>query len=89
MNNRFLWALALVLACVHPAWAERYSITDLGTLFGGRQSEAYGINDHGQVVGMSRRGNNSQAFVYSNGQMSPAWQESVPSSWAYSINNAG
>ena len=33
--------------------AERYSITDLGTLPGGDLSLAYGINNRGQVVGQS------------------------------------
>ena len=46
-----------------------YDITDLGTL-GGDVSEAYGINDQGQVVGFSVTTDNSlRAFLYSNGAM--------------------
>ena len=37
-----------------PAGAEtRYTVTDLGALGGGQGSEAFGINDRGQVVGAS------------------------------------
>ena len=34
--------------------AEYYVVTDLGTLPGGASSNAYGINDSGQVVGSSQ-----------------------------------
>jgi probable HAF family extracellular repeat protein len=46
-------------------------LTDLGD-FGGTQSIAYGINDSGQIVGTYTTSQNAeQAFLYSNGQMTP------------------
>jgi probable HAF family extracellular repeat protein len=47
-----------------------YAVTDLGTLYGGYESHAYGINNSGQVVGGARAPTGSYlAFLYENGQM--------------------
>lgn len=44
--------------------------TDLGTLTGDALSEAFAINAHGQIVGVSFGGvNGSHAFIYENGAM--------------------
>ena len=54
-----------------PAFAGDYTITDLGTLTmgGGGYSDAYGVNNSGQVVGSSEyMAPVSHAFLYSNGQ---------------------
>jgi probable HAF family extracellular repeat protein len=46
--------LSEVLALALPAGAQlHYKVIDLGTLPGGNISNAYGANDHGQVVGVS------------------------------------
>jgi hypothetical protein len=47
----FLSVVASLLA-TQPASAQ-VTVTDLGTLIGGTRSDAYGINDNGQVVGWS------------------------------------
>jgi len=66
-----------------------YTITDLGTL-GGSYSDAYGVNDLGQVVGESETGSGEfHAFLYDGSAM----QDLVPlggsASIAYGINNSG
>ena len=46
-----------------------YKVTDLGTL-GGFTSEAFGINDRGQVTGQSETDSGVfHAFLYSSGQI--------------------
>ena len=50
---------------VQNAWGTQYTLTDLGT-FGGSQSEAFGINASGQVVGYAQTASGaSHAFLYS------------------------
>jgi probable HAF family extracellular repeat protein len=50
-------------------WNLEYEVIDLGTL-GGAASEAFGINDRGQVVGASMDTNGmTQAFEWHNGSM--------------------
>jgi probable HAF family extracellular repeat protein len=54
-----------------PDVAAGYDIVDLGTL-GGNYSEAYAINDRGQVVGVANPSPNrprGRAFLWQNGQM--------------------
>ena len=69
-------------------------MTDLGTL-GGSTAMAWGINDHGEVVGYSNTaGGQEHAFLYSGGTMVDLNSLLVPGSgWtlkrAYAINNAG
>ncbi len=52
------------------ARAQNYAITDLGTL-GGTNSQAYSINNRGQIVGMGSLTNGAMhAFLFQNGMMS-------------------
>ena len=61
--------IALVLGSV-PAWAQTYTIKDLGTL-GGSYAQAHGINASGEITGASTLANNStgHSFLYSAGKI--------------------
>jgi probable HAF family extracellular repeat protein len=52
-------------------WTESEGMRNLGTLAGYANSIAYGINNHGLIVGQSFNGLNgaSHAFIYQNGMM--------------------
>lgn len=70
---------------------DRGELTDLGTL-GGDNSEAYWINDAGQIVGLADLPGSQvhHAFLWQNGKMidlgaSPDW----PCSTAFQINSRG
>jgi probable HAF family extracellular repeat protein len=70
MRKRSRWSIAgLLLTLIGlempaNAQAQRYSVTDLGTL-GGGTSKAYGINSKGQVTGQAvTAGGVFHAFVY-------------------------
>ena len=72
------------------------TMTDLGTLPGGLDSEGYGINASGQVVGYSEinSGSDIRAFLYSNGTMTDLNSLIDPAcGWtlldAYAINDSG
>jgi len=82
--------LVTVLAlCARPADAG-YIVTDLGTL-GGQISEAYAINELGQITGYSHNGAGpALAFLYSNGVMQNLGALATGrSSYGLSINDLG
>lgn len=75
----------------NEASAIDYSLIDLGTL-GGTQSIAYGINNIGQITGVSNTLGNAQdhAFMWSNGIMSDLGVGNGGSfSWGKGINDSG
>src|SRR5579864_2466778 len=86
--------------CALSGFAQKYTVTDLGTL-GGSFAFAIGINDSGEVVGYSAFANpppgygySSHAFLYSNGMMkdlgtlgSPC--DDLSDSFAKAINASG
>ncbi len=73
-----------------PAHAQpRYTFTDLGTLPGGTDTEARGINGHGVVVGHSRVGGRPHAFVYERGVMYDLGVFGQREAMAGRINDAG
>jgi probable HAF family extracellular repeat protein len=63
---------------------------DLGTL-GGDSSQAYGINQSGQITGFAQTTKNERAFRYSNGVMTDIGGSlgGLPNSFGYAINSAG
>ena len=64
---------------------------DLGLLTGGDFSEAFGINDSGQVVGSSNTSDSMRAFIWSSSG-GLQWLPMLPgtnASQAYAINAAG
>jgi probable HAF family extracellular repeat protein len=73
-------SILLLLPAVTMAQTQ-YTITDLGTFEGCNDSDAYAINNLGQVVGSS-----CGAFLWQNGTMINLG--GGPSITAYAINNA-
>lgn len=70
-------------------WNTPTTVTDLGTL-GGVSSDAYGINDFGQVVGRSNNGASIHAFTWTrNTGMVDLGTLAGGVSEAYGINNVG
>jgi len=58
------------LAMITSAGAQTtYTITDLGTLPGANNVSAYGLNDHGDVVGWSGSATLTTGFIWSGGVM--------------------
>lgn len=69
--------------------AAQYTITDLGTL-GGESSDAYGVNNRGEVVGGSDTADGARrAFVWENGRMHDLGTLGGKNSVAYRINDKG
>ncbi len=90
-TRAFGWALPWVLlCCVSPLPCEAgYTITGLGNL-GGPGSVAYGMNDHGEIVGDSfATDGKKHAFLYTNGMMNDLGTFGGTESIARSINNNG
>jgi probable HAF family extracellular repeat protein len=70
--------------------AATYSVTSLGAFDGLSGSEAYGINNAGQVVGWAGTASGEQhAFLYSAGVMTDLGSLGGGFSIAHDINNSG
>jgi probable HAF family extracellular repeat protein len=83
--------LSVVLALALPAGAQvQYKVIDLGTLPGGNISNAYGVNDHGQVVGVSNGSPSvTHAFLWTKSTgMKDLGTFGVNVSWAQAINDS-
>jgi len=81
--------LLFLLGFVCSTLSAAVEITDLGTL-GGEWSEAYAMNDSGQVIGMSQTANgDDHAFLYSNGQMTDLYPLNSLRGMPMGINSAG
>ena len=82
-------ALVCVLVCAAPAWSQGYAVVDLGTLVGGANSDAFGLNDFGRVVGVS-----STASAHYHGFFASGGLTDVPplpgdlESHALAVNNS-
>jgi len=88
-NRGLMVTLALLaLAPLHPATAQTYTITGLGTL-GDGPSQATALNNSGQVVGLFTVDGNSHAFVHSGGVMRDLGTLGGSHSIAFDINKSG
>src|SRR5437868_6984906 len=74
--------------CANWAQATKYHLSFLGD-FGGAYSEAYAINDSGQVAGRADSSTAIRAFLYSNGTMSDLGTFGGRDGYAYGINRSG
>jgi len=81
----FLFLLAFTCSSVFAS----IEVTDLGTL-GGQWSDAYAINDHNQIVGLSETSSGaSHTFLFQNGQMSDLYPLNGQLSEPIGLNNSG
>jgi probable HAF family extracellular repeat protein len=90
----FALKFSFALLAAQSSDAQKFAITDLGTLPGGRDAAGWGINESGQVTGHSGTPEGSpslvHAFLYSEGRISdlgtlPGGYKSV----GYAINDGG
>lgn len=82
-------AILLVMCVVTLCAKPKYIITNLGTL-GGNRTDAYGINDAGDVVGFSYTAyGEAHAFRSSNGKLTDLGTMGGNYSRAWAINNSG
>lgn len=94
LNASLRWAIACAaLMAMHFAPLAKadveYNVVDLGTL-GGNYSQAYAINNSGQVVGVATlAGGQEHAFLYQNGSMVDLGTLGGSYSQATAINNGG
>jgi probable HAF family extracellular repeat protein len=90
--RRRIAAVAVLLSLTgSSAWGDvQYTVTDLGTL-GGTHSEAWGINNSGQIVGRAWTSGNSacHAFLYSGGSMQDLGTFGGSDSLAAAVNDSG
>jgi len=92
----FLCAMLLsTIVSAGMAWANSYTITDLGHLDGNNEADAFGLNDSAQVVGTAKAyspqvpGFQPHAFIWENGTMTDLGTLGGKVSGAYSVNNYG
>lgn len=80
----------LLLFCAIEALATTYSITDLGTLYGGESSFGYWVNNAGQVTGYANTSNVTvlRAFLYSGSAMNALGTLGGTTSWGRGINDS-
>src|SRR5687767_8117146 len=85
--SRLLVVLSLVLASSPPLRAQGYHIEDLGT-FGGKHSQAFAINQAGQVVGAASSGGQPEGFLWTEGVLQRSGSPYTSSGVVSCINNA-
>lgn len=87
--NSFNWKLILllfILSVTNLVYGQKYKLINLGTL-GGNSSEAFCINNSGQIVGTSSDANGQgKGFLYQNGNMEDLGGNMT---LAYGINSSG
>lgn len=91
-NSGLAMLMAGLLSLATPAVAYAWTIQDLGDLAGGPSfSEAYGLNDAGDVVGYGTTGAANEAFIWTSAKgMRPlARSRGFSSCSANGINNGG
>jgi probable HAF family extracellular repeat protein len=84
--------LLIIVVMSSLSTAQQYTVTDLGTLPGGKTSGASAINDFGQVVGGAGSTGGNRAFLWSrtSGMQDLGLLHSNDGfSTAYAINNLG
>ncbi|MBZ5598936.1 MAG: HAF repeat-containing protein [Acidobacteriia bacterium] len=90
--QRKLWSVLLsltVLAATTVAFAQTYTVTDLGTL-GGNATVAHAINSLGQVTGSSNLTSSvAHAFLYQNGSITDIGSLGGSSALGLGINASG
>ena len=91
MSRTILLAVAICSLCAGAYASQQYTVTALGTLPGYTSgSEAYGINNSGQIVGYAYDASGTRhAFLYSGGQMQDLNTLGGAESAAWSINDSG
>ena len=86
LDHAFVWMAGTV-----DGVPGNVQMKDLGAL-GGSSSEAYAINQHGQITGFAQTSKNDHAFKYSGGVMTDIGallSSALPNSYGYAINNSG
>ena len=92
LRLRNVLAVLMVLVGVGQAWGAIHTLTDLGDLEGGENmSHPMGVNNAGQVVGVSGATGGDRAFLWQNGVMTnlDVLTAGDGYSFAWDINDAG